>query len=139
MGTVSIELVPRSEESLERELKLVKKYFPSIDTINIPDLLNFDLRSWEGGRLARKYVTNVIPHLRAIDFDLESGNPCDRIFCGGGFDKLLVITGGPGVGKTTLLRILGTVLRPTSGVVEYEPLGRDLDRVEVFAQHPLAR
>lgn len=93
MGIVSIELVPRSEESLLGELNLIRDKFPAIETINIPDLLNFDLRSWTGSRLAQKYFPQVIPHLRAIDFDLENGFPEAEIFAAGDFESVLVITG----------------------------------------------
>ena len=93
MGVVSIELVPRSEESLLNELLLVREKFPEIETINIPDLLNFDLRSWDASRLAQKHFKHVIPHLRAIDFDLEKGFPETEIFAESDFESVLVITG----------------------------------------------
>jgi ABC-type multidrug transport system ATPase subunit len=38
---------------------------------------------------------------------------------------LTLIEGANGSGKSTLLGILGTVIRPTSGTVDYEPLGDD--------------
>ncbi|PLX99128.1 MAG: 5,10-methylenetetrahydrofolate reductase, partial [Desulfuromonas sp.] len=93
MGVVSIELVPRSEAALEKELQLVKNHFPAIDTINIPDLLNFDLRSWQGGAVAQKHFPHVIPHLRAIDFDLDSESPFAGLSSAGDFAAMLVITG----------------------------------------------
>ena len=34
-------------ESLQRELQQVRENFPGINTINIPDLLKFSLRSWD--------------------------------------------------------------------------------------------
>lgn len=42
------------------------------------------------------------------------------------------LTGPNGAGKSTLLSIIGTVLKPTSGTVEYEPLGKN---VELARQH----
>lgn len=71
MTTISIELVPRSEESLRSELDIIKSHFTDIQTVNIPDLLRFDIRSWEGCRISREYVANAIPHIRSIDFDLK--------------------------------------------------------------------
>jgi heme exporter protein A len=38
---------------------------------------------------------------------------------------LTFLEGPNGAGKSTLLAIVGTVLRPTSGTVEYAPLGED--------------
>ncbi|MCH3959265.1 MAG: hypothetical protein LKE51_07505 [Selenomonas sp.] len=48
MKRVSVELVPREEESLRNELTLLQQYQEQVDVINIPDLLRFDLRSWQG-------------------------------------------------------------------------------------------
>ena len=93
MGVISIELVPRNEESLLQELQLVREHFPAIETINIPDLLNFDLRSWEGGRLAQQHFPQAIPHLRAIDFDLEKGFSNEKVFGENVFKAVVVITG----------------------------------------------
>jgi heme exporter protein A len=47
------------------------------------------------------------------------------------FDAATVtlLEGPNGAGKSTLLAILGTVLRPTSGTLEYFPLGTDPERV----------
>lgn len=42
---------------------------------------------------------------------------------------LTLLEGANGSGKTTLLRVLGTMLTPTSGAVDYEPLGGDLVEV----------
>jgi len=50
--------------------------------------------------------------LRGVNAKLEAG-------------ELTLIEGANGSGKSTLLGIVGTVIRPTSGTVEYEPLGND--------------
>ncbi|WP_437733170.1 ATP-binding cassette domain-containing protein [Sorangium sp. So ce1335] len=39
--------------------------------------------------------------------------------------RLTLIEGANGSGKSTLLGILGTVIRPTSGTINYEPFGED--------------
>jgi heme exporter protein A len=39
------------------------------------------------------------------------------------------LVGPNGAGKSTLLAIIGTVLRPSSGVVKYPPVGDDLEEV----------
>jgi ABC-type multidrug transport system ATPase subunit len=43
--------------------------------------------------------------------------------------RLTLVEGANGSGKSTLLGILGTLVRPTSGRVEYAPLGADRARV----------
>jgi methylenetetrahydrofolate reductase (NADPH) len=68
MTRVSIELVPRSSESLEADLATVRARLPSVTTINVPDLLRFDLRSWDACALARRHFERAIPHVRAMDF-----------------------------------------------------------------------
>jgi ABC-type multidrug transport system ATPase subunit len=50
--------------------------------------------------------------LRGVDADLEAA-------------KVTLIEGSNGSGKSTLLGIVGTVIRATSGTVDYEPLGDD--------------
>ncbi|CAM4429920.1 methylenetetrahydrofolate reductase (NADPH) [Paenibacillus endophyticus] len=74
---ISLELVPRDSEGLKAELQLIKTEFPAINTINIPDLTRFDLRSWEASRLSKSYYRDCIPHIRAMDFD--AGRPFDLI------------------------------------------------------------
>lgn len=59
MGQISIELVPRNREDLLLELQQLRHHFPDIDTINIPDLLKFPLRSWEACILAK--ITTLMP------------------------------------------------------------------------------
>lgn len=65
---ISIELVPRNEPDLREQLAEVAE-FPRVDTVNIPDIIRFPLRSWQSCGVARECVRSVIPHLRAIDVD----------------------------------------------------------------------
>ncbi|WP_020676087.1 methylenetetrahydrofolate reductase [Geopsychrobacter electrodiphilus] len=95
MTEISLELVPRTAEALCKELALVKQHLPVIDRINIPDILRFDLRSWEGCRLAAENFSHTIPHLRAIDFDLSKPLPILNDLTGKGIEAVLVITGDP--------------------------------------------
>lgn len=93
MTQISIELVPRSSEELTEELKQLRHHFPDIDTINIPDLLKFSLRSWDACILAKSFYPHAIPHLRAIDFDLSKPFPLVDSFEQNGIESVLVIAG----------------------------------------------
>jgi methylenetetrahydrofolate reductase (NADPH) len=91
--TISIELVPRSEASMNAELELLNREFPGTGMVNIPDLLRFDYRSWEACALAATRVARAIPHLRAMDFPVkDAGKLADRLQ-GLGLREALVIRG----------------------------------------------
>lgn len=45
--SISIELVPRSIESVEAELEVIRAHLPGASAVNIPDLLRFETRSWD--------------------------------------------------------------------------------------------
>ncbi len=64
--------------------------------------------------LVKTYGSTVA--LRGVDAVLES-------------NRVTLIEGANGSGKSTLLGILGTVIRATSGKVDYEPFGQDRMRV----------
>jgi methylenetetrahydrofolate reductase (NADPH) len=90
---ISIELVPRNEESLHQELKLIQENFSQVNTINIPDLMRFKTRSWHGCGLAKGYFKNTVPHIRAVDFDPDEIFPLGEELEKAGIDTLLVVTG----------------------------------------------
>ena len=93
MSTLSIELVPRDPESLQQEMQSIREHFPAVETINIPDLLKFPLRSWDACSQAKAFFPHTIPHLRAIDFDLRQPFPLVDAFAQAGIDTVLVIAG----------------------------------------------
>lgn len=65
-------------------------------------------------RLVKTFGATVA--LRGVDATFQAG-------------RLTLVEGANGSGKSTLLGILGTLVRPTSGRVEYAPLGVDRARV----------
>ncbi len=65
-------------------------------------------------RLVKTFGATVA--LRGVDATFQAG-------------RLTLVEGANGSGKSTLLGILGTLVRPTSGRVEYAPLGADRARV----------
>ena len=95
MKRVSVELVPREEESLRGELELLKKYQGQVDVINIPDLLRLPLRSWEGAGIAQDYFSAAMPHIRAMDIDLDRELPMKEYLREHRITEVLVIEGDP--------------------------------------------
>ncbi|MEJ2197343.1 MAG: hypothetical protein P8X54_02065 [Desulfuromonadales bacterium] len=93
MSRLSIELVPRDPESLQQEMQSIREHFPAVETINIPDLLKFPLRSWDACSQAKAFFPHTIPHLRAIDVDLRQPFPLVDAFAQAGIDTVLVIAG----------------------------------------------
>ncbi|HEX7002589.1 MAG TPA: methylenetetrahydrofolate reductase [Trueperaceae bacterium] len=89
---ISIELVPRNETDLRAQLAEVES-LPRVDTVNIPDISRFELRSWQSCGAARESVDRVIPHLRAIDVDLERPVAAARELECGGVEEALVVAG----------------------------------------------
>lgn len=92
MSRVSVELVARDAETLEREVGELTTCLPDVSTINIPDLMRFRLRSWDAAGLVADRFKSVIPHIRAIDVDPAgplpgADNPA--------LTELLVVQGDP--------------------------------------------
>jgi methylenetetrahydrofolate reductase (NADPH) len=93
MKPISIELVPRSSESLETDLRLLREQFPSVQMVNIPDLLRFDVHSWDACQLARQSLPRAIPHVRAMDFSLKATEKLCAILTERGHDEVLIVRG----------------------------------------------
>ncbi len=67
MTRISVELVPRSRSKLLAEAQEVVAL--GVTQVNIPDLLRFSTRSWQGCELLRGVVPGCMPHIRAIDIN----------------------------------------------------------------------
>ncbi|MDR2742805.1 MAG: methylenetetrahydrofolate reductase [Treponema sp.] len=100
---ISLEAVPRNRGALE-EAVTAAAAFPQIGVINVPDLLRFSLRSWDAcGILAELTAArnggspapDLLPHIRAIDFDLNEPFPRRDLFRALGINRALVIAGDP--------------------------------------------
>jgi methylenetetrahydrofolate reductase (NADPH) len=93
---VSLEAVPRSREALFEAAEIAARY-KDISLINVPDLLRFPLRSWEACGMLREnggaHALDLIPHIRAIDFDMAEPFPHIEYFRAQGIRKALVIAG----------------------------------------------
>jgi methylenetetrahydrofolate reductase (NADPH) len=90
---ISIELVPRSAESLDADLRLLRERFPRISTVNVPDLLRFPVRSWDACQRARRSVERAIAHLRSMDFDLTGPFVLKDLLATRGLSEVLVVRG----------------------------------------------
>lgn len=95
MKRVSVELVPRDEESLRAELLLLQQYQDKIDVINIPDLLRLETRSWQGAAMAQEYFPQAMPHIRAMDIDLNKELLMKDYLRAHDIREVLVIAGDP--------------------------------------------
>ncbi|WP_424949249.1 methylenetetrahydrofolate reductase [Deinococcus sp.] len=91
---ISVELVPRSRSGLSAELEQVSA-LGGVETVNIPDLLRFSLRSWQGCGLAKGHVQRAIAHIRAIDIDPRRPLPMAAALAEHGVGEVLVIEGDP--------------------------------------------
>jgi methylenetetrahydrofolate reductase (NADPH) len=90
-----VELVPRSEAALLADARKVMALLPQANAFNVPDLMQFPLRSWDACRLARNHLQSSIPHVRAIDVP-----PGDILAVGdaiveAGLTEVLVVRGDP--------------------------------------------
>ena len=94
MKRIVVELVPRSEEELRGELKLLKETRLKVDRINIPDLLRCELRSWEGAAIAQEFYP-AMPHIRAMDVDLSKPLAMGNYIKEHNIREVLVIEGDP--------------------------------------------
>jgi methylenetetrahydrofolate reductase (NADPH) len=123
--TVSLEVVPRNREALISGASAAGE-FSAIGFINVPDLLRFSIRSWEAcGMLAgaghegpgipgsrEPALMPHMPHLRAVDFDLDMPFPHIEYFRALGISRVLVIAGdppAPGAPPVRPIYLTGTV------------------------------
>jgi methylenetetrahydrofolate reductase (NADPH) len=90
---ISLELVPQSEPYIREQTELVQREGFPISAINFPDLMRFDIRSWEACRMISFSPLSKIAHLRAIDFDIHQVFPLVGFFAENKIEKVLVIEG----------------------------------------------
>ncbi|RIK17326.1 MAG: 5,10-methylenetetrahydrofolate reductase [Acidobacteria bacterium] len=99
---ISVELVPRSAASLTAEVGDIAAKLPWVTTINVPDLLKFDLRSWDACGVVRGLpgpaggdgtAYPAIPHVRAADVDPEAPLPMAGAIREHGIREVLVVSG----------------------------------------------
>lgn len=95
MKRISVELVPRDEEELRASLAIAKRTAARADVINVPELLRLPVRSWEGAAIAQEFFPAVMPHIRAMDIDLNAELPMKSYLREHNIREVLVIQGDP--------------------------------------------
>lgn len=93
MRRISVELIPRDEENLREQLAIAKANAGCADVINVPDLLRFPVRSWEGAAMAQDAFPAAMPHIRAMDIDLAQPLPMKDYLRAHNIREVLVIEG----------------------------------------------
>lgn len=90
---LSLELVPRDEDSFTEQLQAVSLFKQHFTHLNIPDISRFKLRSWEACVISRSVIPKSIPHLRAIDFNKNDPSLLFSMIKKYQFDEVLVVKG----------------------------------------------
>ena len=91
---ISFEIVPRSEQAFDDQYSFASALGDSISMINVPDIQRFDIRSWETGKKIDRSKHQFIPHFRATDFALESGE-IFQIIEENELEHVLLVSGDP--------------------------------------------
>ncbi len=142
---VSVELVPREKNSFVKDVETVKDNFPSVDTINVPDIVRYSLRSWEGCALASRFFKYTIPHIRAVDIKENGFLSVKNILEKNNISEVLVISGdtaGSGFGgdKSPALEVISIFKKEMPHVKVYagiDPYRWSLKNEYVYIQRKI--
>jgi len=123
---ISLELVPRNEGYICEQVGFVEDSVPQISAINFPDLLRFEIRSWEACRIIAHSSLDRMVHLRAIDFDMHRPFPLTDFLKENRIKKALVIEGDkPQDMKHTIY--------PTSSIDLIRKLKKEAGDITIYA------
>ena len=89
----SLEIVPRSPADLDAAIALIAARYPRIDTVNVPDRPNCELRSTDAVEQIRGRIAHRIPHLRACDFNESSATALIDTLAARGIDEVIGVAG----------------------------------------------
>ena len=90
----SFEIVPRTTEAFDEQYEFASSLGESISMINVPDIQRFDIRSWDTAKKIDRKKHHFIPHFRASDFSLKSGN-IFQIIEDNELEHVLLVSGDP--------------------------------------------
>jgi methylenetetrahydrofolate reductase (NADPH) len=123
---ISIEIVPRTRDHVTNTLERICEKLPKVNMVNIPDIMRFKTRSWEGCGLAQDYYKRRIPHIRAVDFSLDEPFPLIQTLEESDIDELLVVSGD--TDKTSLRKTYNT-----GSIALIKKLKRELPHLTLYA------
>ncbi len=123
---ISIEIVARNEAQIAETLMQVRDLCPSVNTINVPDILRYKIRSWDAVPMVSPHFSHVIPHIRAVDFDLHKPFPLLDQIARDGITEILVISGD--ADKNSLHPVF-----PTTSIPLIKKLKQELPDLTVYA------
>jgi len=89
----SLEIVPRDLADLDNAADLIATRYPRIDTVNVPDRPNCDVRSVDAADHLRGRIAHRIPHVRACDFDPPSARQLLASLAAKQIDEIIVVAG----------------------------------------------
>ena len=109
----SLEIVPHSTADLDAAVALIQARYPRIDTVNVPDRANCNLRSTDAVHHLRGRIAHRIPHLRSCDFDETSVDGLLEVLIARDIDEVIVVAGDKadtahGFEPTALIRALAS-------------------------------
>ncbi len=123
---ISLELVPRSKESILEEVKKVSANLKKVNVINVPDLLRFDLRSWTACGYVKPYFQDAIPHLRAVDINPDEPLPMAAFLKENGIKEVIVIRGD-------LPQDMSRKIYPSDALEVIKKLKKEVPGIKVYA------
>ena len=123
---ISLELVPRTEQYICEQASFVEQAIPQISAFNFPDLLRFDIRSWDACRMIVHSPLERITHLRAIDFDMHQPFPLTDFLKVNRIRKALVIEGDKP-------QDMKHAIYPTSSVELIRKLKKEAGDITIYA------
>lgn len=91
---ISFEIVPRTLDAFAEQYAFVQTLGNAINIINVPDIQRFTIRSWDVTGQIDRARYRFVPHFRAIDFSIASGE-LFRIIEQYQLDSVLLVTGDP--------------------------------------------
>jgi methylenetetrahydrofolate reductase (NADPH) len=92
---IALELVPRTLDSFLEESKMHINNFPKIAAINIPEIRNIEIKSFEASEHLLKNGVAAIPHFRLIDRTLSDLEHLIEKLIPLGLKQVLLISGDP--------------------------------------------
>lgn len=110
---ISFEIVPRTQQDFEEQYRFASNLGDVISMINVPDIQRFYIRSWDTGKDIDRSRHQFVPHFRATDFSLGSGE-LFKIIEENELDHVLLVSGDPPEGmrivhNTSVLDLISAI------------------------------